>query len=130
LGTPTKSYLSIKDVHRETREQQQFGLDEKGLVVVRTLQSDTITYDTLFSIANSSGFLVGEVYDEIAAGLNLSGKYILDYYFAGITQFQIELNIISQKDFTVKKLVAASFLLQENGDIINLEDDGKLLIQG
>jgi len=122
----TKLRIDINDlwsaIFRKTRDNK---------ISVRTAASETdISLQDLLNLTLGSGFLQSESFDKIQYGINGGGTPILTYSLAGVAQFQIVTDLVSQSAFTIFKRAALFSLLQENGDKLLQENLDDLLIEG
>jgi len=104
--------------------------NEYGAPLFTHKKESDININDLFGLANGSGILDGEVYDEIEYGLLTNGCSALTYSFEEIHQFQVIINLVNKDSFRIFKRPAEFVMLTEVGDTMVTESGNILKIQG
>jgi len=114
--------------HRLDNENNTYLLDVDELVAQRAVNS--LTLNTLLSLAMTSGLTDGETFDTIEAAVNGSGAFVLEFSLGTICQFQLVFNLNSSISFSIVKRDCEFPLLTESGDFLVQENGDKILAQG
>lgn len=115
----------------EIYESSQIAEEKKDRVRTSSFQTGrNIALPDLFQIAHSCGLIECGTFDQVEYGIGPTGDSLLTYSLAGLTQFQVDIDFISQTSFNIFKRPAEFPLLQENGDFLLQENGDKLLVQG
>lgn len=113
---------------RNDNEQGTYGLDNDSNVAQRVIS--TLTVDHLVNLVLNSTLLSGVTYDQIFAGANGEGDFVLQFDLLGICQTQAVINITNGTTWTITKRICIADLVQEDGFDILQENGDNLLAQG